>query len=188
MRIVWLQRALLISAVVFGLTVAPAAAQFATIDELRGQLARGDRVSIRSNGSTIDGQVVRLGDSDLEMDRQNNRRLRVTIPFNAIQSLERRADSTGDGAAWGAGIAAAAMGGLFIYAWRIDANEMDEWAPIYLRTGAVLTGVGALIGWMVDASRSKPYVRYVAPTAQTRKVQVLPLMSEGRGVAVSVSF
>ena len=42
----------------------------------------------------------------------------------------------------GAGIG----GAMFLTAMVIDANEMDEWAPLYLGFGAICTGVGALLG------------------------------------------
>jgi H+/Cl- antiporter ClcA len=37
-------------------------------------------------------------------------------------------------------------GGMFAYASVIDRNEMNEWAPFYLRATAVSTAIGALIG------------------------------------------
>ena len=54
-----------------------------------------------------------------------------------------------------------------------DRNEIDKWVPTYLGCGVAFGGIGALIGWAVDAGRSKPYVRYDGappndPTTQER--------------------
>lgn len=118
---------------------------------------------------------------------QERRPRDLTIPLDAIQSLVRPRDSARNGAAIGAGVGAGFGGAMFVYAFIIDRNEMDEWAPLYVRAGAVFTGIGALIGWAVDATHSKPHVRFDASSAGRTRVRVQPVLSRGRGVALAVS-
>ena len=84
----------------------------------------------------------------------------------------------------GAGIG----GAMFLTAMVIDANEMDEWAPLYLGFGAICTGVGALLGWVFDDATSKPHIRYDAATKGRKNVRVDPAIWPGRGIALIVSF
>lgn len=77
---------------------------------------------------------------------------------------------------------------MFVYAFVVDRNEMDEWAPLYVRAAAVYTGIGALIGWAIDAANSKPHIRFDASCGGRAKVSVQPVSSRGRGIALAVSF
>ena len=95
----------------------------------------------------------------------------------------------GRGLAWslislGAGVSL----GMFIYAAAVDYNEIDEWGPIYLAMGAVYTGVGALVGWAIDSAHSKPHVRFNAPSVQTMRIRVAPLLARRKGMALVLSF
>lgn len=76
---------------------------------------------------------------------------------------------------------------LFIAALAIDRNEVDEWAGPYLGVTAVFTGIGALVGWAIDAANSKPHIRFDASPAEKTKVSVQPFAT-ARGVAIAVSF
>jgi hypothetical protein len=76
---------------------------------------------------------------------------------------------------------------MFVHAIVVDRNEMDEWAAQYVGAAAVCTGIGALIGWAIDAANSKPHVRLEASPGRT-KVRVQPVYS-GRGrIGLAVSF
>ena len=70
----------------------------------------------------------------------------------------------------------------------IDANEMDEWAPLYLGFTAICTGVGALVGWLIDDASSKPHIRFGAASKAGVKVRVQPVVLPGRAIAIAVSF
>jgi hypothetical protein len=76
---------------------------------------------------------------------------------------------------------------MFLTAFVIDRNEIDEWAPFYLGATAVCTGIGALIGWAVDAARSKPHLRFDAPV-RSPTLNVQPLRSRGVGIGLAVAF
>ena len=152
-----------------GASPAIAQTRVTSLEELRHELAAGDLITIvTSAGQPVAGRLVRLGDVDLEVQLVNKRGRRehgpgdLTIPMNAIQSIERPRDSARKGAKIGAGIGAAYGAAMFVHAIVIDRNEMDEWAPFYAGATAVSCGIGALIGWAIDAARSKPHIRFDA--------------------------
>ena len=165
------------------------------IEELRRELAAGDFITVvPAVGQPVAGRLMRLGNVDLDVRLVNKRTPQergprdVTIPLDAIQSLERPRDSARNGAAIGAGIGAGFGGAMFVRAILIDRNEMDEWAAPYVGAAAVCTGIGALIGWAVDAANSKPHIRFDASSGRRTKVSVQPVFSRGRGIALAVSF
>ncbi len=179
-----------------GATSAAAQVTIGSLDELRGVLDPGDVISVvRTTGESISGRLLRIGDSDLEMQSESQprtgrpRRTNLTIPLTAIQSLERPRDSVRNGALIGAGIGAAVAGALFVYALAIDRNEIDEWAPIYLGYGAVFSGAGALVGWAIDSGRSKPHITFGASPGNAVRVTVTPSLSRRVvGAVVVASF
>jgi hypothetical protein len=77
---------------------------------------------------------------------------------------------------------------MFTYAFLIDRNEMDEWAPLYVGAAVVYTGIGALIGWAIDAASSKPHIMFEPSSQRKTKVSVQPVYLRGRGIALAVSF
>jgi hypothetical protein len=184
--------ALIFSVNQIGTTSAAAQTRVVTIEQLQGELAPGDSISlVRTGGESLEGTVRRIGASDLELGIDKPRRpgrRDLTIPLESILSLERPRDSSRDGAFIGAGVGAAASGAMFVYALAVDGNEIDEWAPLYLGYAAVFTGIGGLVGWAIDSARSKPHIRFDRASAGAMKVTVVPLLSRGRGVAVRVSF
>jgi hypothetical protein len=162
-----------------------------TLAELRNDLAAGDFVTVApASGQPVRGRLLRLDDDDLVV-RIADKRLRgnrrdVAIPLNTIRSLERPRDSARNGAAIGAVTGAGFAGALFFHALAIDRNEIDEWAWSYAGAAAVCTGMGALIGWGIDAARSKPHIRFDAPLVSRTKVSVQPLYAPRRGIGISV--
>jgi HAMP domain-containing protein len=166
-----------------------------SLEELRREVAAGDFITVvTAAGRPVAGRLMRFGNVDLDVRLVNNRTARerglrdVTIPLNAIQSLERSSDSARNGAAIGAGIGAGFAGAMFVRAIVIDRNEMDEWATLYVGAAAVCTGIGALIGWAMDAANSKPHIRFDASSRERTQVSVQPVYSGGRGIALAVSF
>jgi hypothetical protein len=166
-----------------------------SLEELRRTLAAGDWITIvPTAGQPVTGQLIRLGDADLDLQvarthtRPEQRPRSVTMPLTAIQSLERSPDSVRNGAAIGAAIGAGFGGAMFTYAFVIDRNEMAEWAPFYLGAAAAYTGIGALIGWMIDAANSKPHIRFQASGGGRTKVSLHLVYARRRGTAVAVSF
>ena len=186
------------SVILFGsIGVSPVIAQtrVTSLEELRRELAPGDFITVvPAVGPPVAGRLMRLGDADLEVRRANGPRSQergprdVTIALNALQSLERPRDSVRNGVAIGAAIGAGFAGAMFVHALVVDRNEMDEWAAFYAGGAAVCTGIGALIGWALDAARSKPHLRFAVSSAGTPKVSVQPAYSRGRGIALAVSF
>jgi hypothetical protein len=166
-----------------------------SLEELRHALAPGDSIIIvPADGQPVAGRLIRLGEADLDLRVVNKHTPRergprdITIRLNAIQSLERRRDSVRNGAAIGAGIGAGFGGAMFTYAYVIDRNEMDEWAPLYVGAAVVYTGIGALIGWAIDAASSKPHITFEPSSQGKTKVSVQPVYLRGRGIALAVSF
>lgn len=172
---------------------AHAQVRVATLDELRRTLDPGDVIWVQqTSGESNKGRLLSLGNSDLTILAETqqsgpHRRVEITIALTAIQSLERRRDSSRNGALIGAGVGAGLTGAMFVHALVVDRNELDEWAPIYLGYGAVCTGIGALVGWAIDSGRSKTHVRFDAQ-APRLQVRVAPLVSRGRGLALTLSF
>jgi len=160
----------------------PAIAQtrVTSLEELRHELAAGDLITVvTSAGQPVAGRLVRLGDVNLDLQLVNKRGQRehgpgdLAIPIAVIQSIERPRDSARNGAKIGAGIGAGYGAAMFVHAIVIDRNEMDEWAPLYAGATAISCGIGALIGWAIDAGRSKPHIRFDASGARA-KVSVQP--------------
>jgi hypothetical protein len=180
----------------FVIGTAPALAQVRTVtlEELRRELSPGDSISlVQTTGEPVSGRLVRVEDTALEIRTEirqatGKQRLDVRVPLSTIRSLERPRDSSRNGVRNGAGIGAGVTLGMFIHAAAVDFNEIDEWAPTYLAMGALTTGVGALVGWAIDAARSKPHVRFNAPAPGAMSIRVAPLVARRKGVALAVSF
>ena len=186
--------ALIVALCMIGTSPALAQVQIATLEELRRELSPGDVISlVQTTGNSVRGRLVRFADTALDIrtdTRQatEEQHLDVTVPLGTIRSLERPRDSSRNGVLIGAGVGAGVSLGMFIRAAAVDYNEIDEWGPDYLAMGAVLTGVGALVGWAIDSAHSKPHVRFNAPSAETMRIQVAPLLAWRKGVALVLSF
>lgn len=164
-------------------------------DLLRRELSQGDMIwVVHTAGDPVRGRVVRIGATDLEIRAETSqagggkRRLNLAIPLGTIESLERPRDSSRNGALIGAGVGAGVGIAMFAHAAAIDANEMDEWASGYVVAGALFTGIGALVGWAIDAVHSKPAFRYTRVSGVAGRVRLVPLPSRGLGMAIGVSF
>ncbi len=186
-----------VSTLIGAISASPCVAQtrVTSLEELRGMLAAGDSITIvPADGQPVVGRLTRLGDADLDLRVVDKRTphqpgpRNVTVPLNTIRSLERRRDSVRNGAAIGAGIGAGFGGAMFTYAYVIDRNEMDEWAPLYVGAAAVCAGIGALIGWAIDAASSKPHITFEPSSQRKAKVSVQPVFLRRRGIALAVSF
>ena len=136
---------------------------------------------------------MRFADTALDI-RTDTRRVTgtqhvdVTVPLATIRSLERPRDSSRNGVLIGASVGAGVSLGMFIHGAAVDYNEIDEWGPLLLAMGAVYTGVGALVGWAIDSAHSKPHVRFNAPSVQTMRIRVAPLLARRKGMALVLSF
>jgi hypothetical protein len=177
--------------------VSPCIAQtpVVSLDALRRELGAGDDITlVPAAGQPMAGRLMRIGDVDLDLrlfekDTTRERGPRdLTIPLDAIQSLERRRDSTRNGLGLGAAIGAGVGGAFFVHALLIDRNEVDEWASLYVGVAAICTAIGALVGWAIDAASSRPHIRFDASSAAGTRVSVRPLYSRGRGIALTVSI
>ncbi len=173
----------------------PAAGQVraVSLDELKGALAPGDRVSIvRTSGEPVAGKVLQIEDDMLQIRPElSGGRIAtgpVVVPYTSIRSLDRPRDPTGNGAAIGAAVGAGIGGAMFAIAYAGDANEVDEWAGIYIGIAGVLAGSGALIGWGVDRTHSKPPLRFVGVPRASTRISVSPFAGRRTGVRVRVSF
>lgn len=186
--------ALIVALFVIGTAPALAQVRTATLEELRRELSPGDSISlVQTTGEPVSGRVVRVEDTALEIRTEirgaaGKQRLDVTVPLSTIRSLERPRDSLRNGIGIGAGVGGGVTLGMFIHAAAVDYNEIDEWAPMFLALGAVTTGVGALVGWAIDAARSKPHVRFNVPAPGAMEIRVTPLVARRKGMAVAVSF
>jgi hypothetical protein len=188
---------LVISAAVGAFTGRPCAAQtrLTSPEELQRELAAGDVITVvPASGPRVSGKLLRQTAAGLEIRPADKRHVRgaaprdLTIRLDAIQWLERPRDPVRNGVIVGTGTGAAVGGAMFITAFVIDRNEMDEWAPFYLGATAVCAGIGALIGWTVDAANSKPYLIYLASPGDRTTVGIRPLRSRGLGIGLVVAF
>jgi hypothetical protein len=185
-----------ISVIAFGLiNASPVLAQtrVSSLEELRRVLDPGDMiVVVPSVGEPVAGWLTRLGDAHLDLRLVDTRISQgggardVSIALDVIRSLERRRDPVRNGAAIGAGIGAGFGGAMFLYGAIIDRNELEEWAPLYLGVTAACTGIGALIGWAIDAANSKPHIKFEPFSNGRTTIAVQPVYSRGRGIAVGV--
>ena len=189
--------ALIVALCMIGTSPALAQVRVATLEELRRELSPGDFISVvQTTGDSVRGRLRRFGDTDIDLraetqvtaDIQRKQRRDITLPLSALRSVERPRDSSRNGVLIGAGVGAGVSLGMFIYAAAVDYNEIDEWGPAYLAMGAVFTGVGALVGWGIDSAHSKPQVRFNAPSAQTMRIRVAPLLARRKGMALVLSF
>jgi hypothetical protein len=168
----------------------------ATLDELRRELSPGDVISVvQTTGDSVRGRLRRFGDTDIDLETETQqaapeegRPPALTIPLSAIQALERPRDPSRNGALIGAGIGGGAALAVFVYAAAVDYNEIDEWGPTYLAIGGIYTGLGALAGWAIDRARSRPHIRFDAPSPGTVTIRAVPLLSRGPGMAMVLSF
>ena len=195
-RQVALDRLLLIVALAAG-GAHPCVAQprSVTLEQLRQELAPGDVVTVvPAVGAPVAGRLTRLGVGNLELllveghGPSDRDRRDVTFPLGALRSIERPRDPARNGAFLGAVIGAATGGALFLGALIVDRNGIDEWAAPYAGVAAACTVVGGLVGWSLDAARSKPHLRYEASSGQETTVVVRPLFAQGPGIAIAVSF
>lgn len=178
-----------------GASPAIAQTRLTSLDDLRRALATGDFITlVPAAGESVTGRLTRIGPDDLDVRvaDKHTRQVRgprdVTIALDAIRSLDRPRDPVRNGAAIGAGIGAGVGGALFVHALVVDRNEVDEWGPAYLGATAVSVGIGALIGWAIDAAHSKPHIIFDASSDRRAKVNVRPVCSRGPGIALVVSF
>ncbi len=186
---------LIVAFCVIGASPGIAQTRATSLEEVRRQLATGDFITIvPAAGQPVAGRLMRLGDVDLDVrpaikgTRQASGPPDVTIALNAIQSLERPRDSARNGAAIGASIGAGFGGAMFVYATVVDRNEIEEWAAPYVGAAAVCAGIGALIGWAIDAAHSKPHIRFDLSSEGRTKVSLQPVFSRGGGIALAVSL
>ena len=166
-----------------------------SLEELQRELAAGDFVTIvPGDGQPVAGRLMRLGNADLDIRLVNRRTPRSaaremspsrSMPFSRSSgpaTLREMARLSGPASARGSAEPCSSS------ALVIDRNEMDEWAPFYVGAAAVCTGIGALIGWAMDAASSKPHIRFDPSSGGRTKVSVQPVYSRGRGIALAVSF
>jgi hypothetical protein len=188
--------ALIVALGMIGAAPAFAQVRVATLDALRREVTPGDVVSVvQTTGDAVTGRLQRFGDTGLDIQAktpptagQPRRLLDVTIPFSAVQSFERRRDSVRNGTLIGAGIGGGSVLVAFVWAVSVDRNEIDEWGLSYLAAAGMYTGIGALAGWAIDHARSKPHIRFDAPSQRSAKIHVTPLLVRRAGMAVVVSF
>ena len=118
----------------------------------------------------------------------NVTRLRDAIVFDgepgrALLAATRQTqpDSVGDGITYGALIGAGfAVGMMAVMYARCDAGcEAPAEGPTFLMAGASGAGIGALVGWIIDASRKGP----------DRRVSVTPVVTaRRRAVVLTLNF
>ena len=167
-----------------------------TLEELRNILSPGDDISIiDKDGQRVRGRLLWFGDADIAIrteavvTERESRPRDITLPSSAIQSLERRPDSTSNGTFIGAGVGAGFALTAFAVAAAKDRNEIDEYAMGYLAFGTVTTGIGALVGWAIDRVHSKPHVRFYALTEGKLRISAAPSFSHGsKGLVFVLSF
>jgi hypothetical protein len=181
---------------VIGASAALAQVRVASLDDIRRELQPGDVIAVvQTTGESVTGRLLRLGDKDLDIQAETRttpgrprRLLDLTIPYAAIQSLDRPRDSSRNGALVGAAVGGGFALAMFVVAVSVDRNEIDEWGPSYLAAGGICTGIGALAGWAIDFTHSRRHIRFDAPAAGAITIRAAPMFFRGAGIAVVVSF
>lgn len=164
-----------------------AARQAVSFDQLPRVMSPGDTVRVTLiKGQTTEGKLVRIDDSLLDLRLPGG-----TYQARKDDILEIRLlppDGVGDGALIGA-VAGFGIGALASCA---DGNQgiVDFCSGAGLgMVGGLFAGVGALIGFAVDASHVKSVTVYRAPAGRPVTVRFAPVGSYGRaGLRVSISF
>ena len=188
---------LAITLIVAATCATPCVAQtrLTSLAELERALGEGDLVTVvPASGQAVTGRVLRVTADSLQLRpmtkpvAQGARSGDLTVSLSVIRSLERRRDPVRNGVLIGAGAGAGVGGAMFLTAFVIDRNELAEWAPLYLGATVACTGLGALIGWAVDAARSKPALRFEAASANRATFSVQPLRLRGAAIQLAVAF
>ena len=172
------------AAVAIAPAIALAQPQRVTLDEMRAALQRGDQVAfVQADGQSLKGKLTRIDESVLQVmvttmdDKGVVKERDVVVPFSDLQSLERRKDSVMNGVRNGALVGAGIAAAFFIHSVAIDANEMDEWGASHVDgIRPCYTGIGALVGWSIDAANSKPPLVW-SGTAGGLKLELKPSLS-----------
>jgi hypothetical protein len=184
-----------LTAIAGAIAVSPCAAQarVTSLEQLRRELATDDFVIVVPfAGQPVSGRLIRLDQVELGLRLVAGRTPRdrtpqtVTIRFDTIRTLERPRDPVRNGTLLGAGIGAGIGAGMFLNALVVDRNEVDEWAPIYLGATAICAGAGALLGWAIDAARSKPHLTFDASIHARNSALRVERHAAGRMIAVTV--
>jgi hypothetical protein len=156
-----------------------------SVEELQRELTPGDVVTVvPADGQPVTGRLTRIGDGDLEIRPTRGAQSRglrdLIVPLGILRQLERRRDPVRNGVAIGAGIGAAVGGAMIVTGLIVDRNEADEWAAPYAAATAAFAGIGALVGWAIDAAKSKPHVRFDALRDPRTIAGVQPRARRGR--------
>ncbi len=138
-------------------------------------------IVIDMRGRRVKGALTAVGTDSVSLARDGRTQM---FPRSEVSTV-RLADGLGDGALIGAGAGlGAALGVLAI------AGSGDGYVLPSAKVGAplLLSGIGALIGALIDRAHEGGRVLYVSP-GQTSELVVSPLLGNDRqGVLVSVSF
>ena len=164
----------------------PASAEAQTVarsfEELTGNVRAEETVIVTdTRGRTIKGALLAVDEDSLLLVTDGRAQ---TFARSEVRTV-RVADGLGNGALTGAGAGlAAALGMLAIV------GSGDGYALPSAKVGAplLLTGIGALVGVLVDRAHEGGTIIYVSP-GQTSGLVVSPLLGHDRhGVLVSVRF
>jgi len=166
------------------------AQQVSSFQQLQLLVKPGDKVTVVSP-STLKTTVGRIKDLTPSELRITSGGVEHKFSESDVQEiLQRRSDSLGNGAIWGAVIMGGGTSVLLGIACSIDGCSSDD-VPWLIGAGLIYTGIGAGIGVGIDAMIQGKHPVYRNPnrTVSTPGLHVAPILSARRkGVALSFTF
>ena len=186
--------ALIVALVTIGTPPALAQVREATLEELRHELSPGDFISlVQTSGESVTGRLVGFGDSALDIRSEirqdtGKQRLNITVlsppsgRWSGLATLRATGCSSGQGS--GAG-----------WSWGCSSTQRP-WTTTRSTSGPQCiwrwgrsTPVSARsLAGLFDSAHSKPRVRFNAPSAETMRIGVAPLLARRKGMAFVMAF
>lgn len=157
-----------------------------SLDELRSFLKVGDEVRVTDkSGATIQGKVIDLSAGGLGVSVNGVLR---NLPESTIRQVrKRRPDSRWNGVLIGAAIGTAA--GAITKTRNCGATDCGEGGLVEPGFYFIGAAAGAGAGALVDGAIKKFEVVFIAPSAVSASLSLLPLLSrQVIGVQVSIAF
>jgi hypothetical protein len=166
------------------------AQQVSSFQQLQLLVKPGDKITVVSPSTlkTTVGKIKQLTPSELRLTSGG-----VEQQFSEQDVLEirqRRSDSLGNGAIWGAAILGGGTALIFGIACSVDRCANED-VPLLVGGVLIYTGIGAGVGVGIDAMIKGNQTVYRNPnrTAYAPGLHVAPVLSGRRkGVAVSFTF
>ena len=178
----WIGYAVVLPLLVVSVPMTEAQGAPGSLEQLRSLARVGDRVTVTDvMGREIQGTISELSSSSLALMVGKTR---TELSETELETISRR-DSRWNGTLWGLAVGAVLGASL-------EKSLVDEYGRDDIGYGSAvvpLAGIGAGIGFAVDAMIKGRRVIYSRPRTSTRDAMVSPVWNTGRkGMFVSLRF